>query len=500
MVSLKLKARLMDVVANMPVVILNLEDAKELGVYPGDRVLLRFSSTSIIASLDTTRKYVAKGEIGIYRDAQVHGIKNKSPVFVSPTARPRSVEYIIKKMRGAELKKSEIYEIIGDIHNDRLSDSELGAFLTAVYIRGYTDSEVADVTRAMVEKGNSISWGNKIVVDKHSIGGVPGNRTTPVVVPILAAAGLTVPKTSSRAITSPAGTADTMEVFCNVSFSIPEIKRIVNKTGACMVWGGALTLAPVDDKFIRIEHALSIDPEGQVLASVMSKKNAVGSKYVLIDIPLGDEAKVERMKAAEQLAGKFKNLGRRLGMSVECAITEGAQPIGNGIGPVLEAIDIVEVLKGRGPPDLREKSLELAGMLLQMTKKGSRKTAEKILDSGKAFAKFREIVRAQGGSADKDFRKMLGRYTRDIISRRPGTILRIANEEISKVSRIAGAPNDKGAGVYLHFKNGGKVNVRDALFTIYAEKEYKLEEAIDAAKKLAPVHVGNENEMVEEVI
>ena len=336
--------------------------------------------------------------------------------------------------------------------------------------------------------------------DKHSIGGVPGNRTTPIVVSILAAAGLIVPKTSSRAITSPAGTADTIEVFCNVSFSIPQIKRIVKKVGACLVWGGALELAPVDDKFIHIEHALSIDPEGQVLASVMSKKKAAGSKYVLIDIPLGDEAKVERMKSAEQLAGKFKNLGKRLGMVVECAITEGGQPVGNGIGPVLEAIDIVNVLKGNGPPDLREKSLELAGILLKMTKKGNEATAKKILDSGYAFEKFKDITKAQGGSATKDFKKMLGKYRHDFVSLRSGTILRIANEEISKVSRAAGAPNDKGGGVYLHFKKGEKVKSGDIIFTIYAEKEYKLRDAIDAAKKLSPVHVGDKEEMVEEVI
>ncbi len=500
MVSLKLKAKLMDIVASTPVVVLNANDAVELGVYAGDRVLVQFNGHGIVASIDTTKKMIARGELGIYRDAQIHGVKNNCIISVSPTSRPKSIEYILKKMRGIELKKNEIWEIIGDVNNDRLSDGELGAFLTAVYIHGYTDFEVAEITRAMVDKGNSIDWGNTVVCDKHSIGGVPGNRTTPIVVSILAAAGLTVPKTSSRAITSPAGTADTIEVFCNVSLGIPEIKKIVKKTGACLVWGGALELAPVDDKFIHIEHALSIDPEGQVLASVMSKKKAVGSKYVLIDIPIGDEAKVERMKAAEELAKKFKNLGKRLDMSVECAITNGEQPVGNGIGPVLEAIDIVDVFKGRGPKDLREKSLELAGMLLKMTKNGNKETAKKILDSGKAFQKFREITEAQGGSADKNFEKMLGKYRHDIICPRSGTVLRIANEEIAKVSRTAGAPNDKGAGVYLHSKKGDNVKAEDVLFTIYAEKEYKLQDAVELAKKLKPMHVGDKNEMVEEVI
>ncbi len=496
MVSVRLKTKLMDVVANTPVVILNHEDVKELGVYAGDRVLVKLNSHSIIASLDSTKKIVSKGEIGIYRDAQILGVKNNAYVVVSPTTKPKSLEYIIKKMRGIELKKDEIKQIIEDVNSDMLSDVELGAFMTAVYINGYTDFEVAEITLAMVGKGNVIDWGNKIVCDKHSIGGVPGNRTTPIVVSILAAAGLTVPKTSSRSITSPSGTADTMEVFCNVSFSVPEIKRIVNKTGACFVWGGALELAPVDDKFIRVEHPLSIDPEGQVLASVMSKKKAVGSKYVLIDIPLGDGAKVERMKSAEELAQKFKKLGKHLGMVVECAITEGDQPVGCGIGPVLEAIDIMNVLKGAGCKDLREKSIELAGILLKMTKKGNEETARKILDSGKAFEKFKEIVKAQGGSAEKNFMKMRGKYVREIKSAKAGDVLRIGNHAIAKVARLAGAPNDIGAGVYLNVKKGRQVNKGDALFTIYAEKEYKLSEAADAAKKLIPVVVGAQDDMV----
>ena len=149
MVSLKLKAKLIDVFANTPVVILHQKDASELGVYAGDRVLVQFNSHPIIASLDITKKVVAPGEIGMYRDAQMQGLKNNSYVRVSPTSKPKSIEYILKKMRGIELKKSEINEIINDVHNDRLSDGELGAFLTAVYIHGYTDFEVAEITLAM---------------------------------------------------------------------------------------------------------------------------------------------------------------------------------------------------------------------------------------------------------------------------------------------------------------------------------------------------------------
>ncbi|MCK4968276.1 MAG: AMP phosphorylase, partial [Candidatus Aenigmarchaeota archaeon] len=408
---IKLKATFLDFEMGMPIVMMHKEDARDVGVYPGDRVLIKYNSkVEKIAFVETTTHIVNEGQIGIRKESkEKYGILKGTTLLVSPVLKPKSIEFIKKKLDGLELKPSEINEIIHDVATNRLTDIELGAFVSGVYTRGFNDKEVLAVTRAMVNEGDSLEWNRKYVVDKHSIGGVPGNRVTPIVVAIVAAAGLTIPKTSSRAITSPAGTADTMEVFCNVSFSIDEIKKIVEKTNGCLVWGGALDLAPADDKLIRAEYPLSLDPEGQVLASVMSKKKSVGSKYVVIDLPFGDGAKVQSFAAAKRLAIKFKKLGESLDMTIECTLTKGDQPIGNGVGPVLEAIDIMEVLSGRGPVDLLEKSVELAGVIFNMTGKGDEKTAKEIVDSGAALEKFKQIVSAQGGTTDKDLDKLLGK-------------------------------------------------------------------------------------------
>lgn len=493
---MKLKAKFMDFEAGTPIVVMNVQDARDLGVYVNDRVTVSFKAITKTAFIETTKHLVAPGELGVRKESRKYGVKEGTPLDVFPSEKPASVEITRKKIKGCELKKQEIEVLVRDINNNRLSDIELGAFVTSVYIRGLSEKESLYLTQAMVSCGSSLDWGTHLVADKHSIGGIPGNRVTPIVVAIVSSAGILMPKTSSRAITSPAGTADTMEVFCNVCFSADEIKKIVRKTGGCLVWGGALDLAPVDDKLIRIEHPLSLDPEGQVLASVMSKKKAVGSKYLVIDIPYGDGAKEADIASSVELAKKFKWLAKQLDMEAECAITRGDQPVGLGVGPVPEAIDIIDVLRGKGPDDLREKSLELAGMLLSMTKKGDKKTARNILDSGKALSKFFEIVRAQGGDPRKDVEKMLGKYRKQFFAPRDGYAVRLDNSAISRAAKAAGAPKDIGAGLKMYCKRGDKVSRGDLLFEIYAEKDYRLAEAVIFSEKNPILMLGQKNAMV----
>lgn len=497
---MKLKAKFMDFETGTPVVVMNIHDAKDLGVYVNDRVTLSYKKTKKTAYIETTKHLVKIGEIGIRKESVKYGIRKGTLIEVLPSERPASVEIIRKKLKGHELKKAEIETLVSEIHTNRLSDIELGAFVASVYIRKLSQKEILYLTRAMISCGNCLEWGNSIVADKHSIGGVPGNRVTPIVVAIVASAGVLMPKTSSRAITSPAGTADTMEVFCDVSFSSKDVKRIVKKVGACIVWGGALDLAPVDDKLIRIEHPLSIDPEGQVLASVMSKKKSVGSKYLVLDIPYGDGSKEGDIAMAEELAKKFKWLARQLDMRAECTISRGDQPIGLGIGPVPEAIDIIDVLNGNGPDDLREKSLELAGILLKMTKKGNMKTAEKILDSGQALAKFYEIVKAQNGVPGKDVRKLLGKYRKQFFAGTSGCVVRLDNRAVARTAKFAGAPKDIGSGIIFHAKKGDMVSKGDLLFEIYAKQDYKLLDAEKYARKNSLFFVGAKNVMVVETV
>jgi len=495
---MRLKVKHLDIISKYPAAVFNEKDAFEIGIKAGDRVLLKAGEKEKTCIAEITESVVSQGEIGIDRNVDFKA----NYVSIEVLSKPRSIKYIKKKLSGMELSEKEIKCILEDVNKEALSDIEIAMFLSAVYVNDYSDRELLHVTKYMVESGMQMEWKKKYVADKHSIGGVPGNRISPIVVSIVAAAGITIPKTSSRAITSPAGTADTMEVFCDVCFSIEEIRKIVKKTNGCLVWGGALDIAPIDDKLIRIEHPLSIDPKGQVLASVMSKKKAIGSKYVVIDIPIGNEAKVKSKESAKILAKRFKNLGNALGMNVNCFITAGEEPIGRGIGPVLECIDVMKILKNeyRGLEDLRNKALLFAGEILSMCGKGGIKEAKKILESGKALKKFREIVEAQNGSIDKDLESMVGKNVYEFKAEEAGRVMGINIRDIAEIARRAGCPADKSAGIYMEVKKGDIVAKDQTLFRIYSSKIRRLRDAINYAKLSEPIWISERYDLLVEKV
>ncbi len=334
-----------------------------------------------------------------------------------------------------------------------------------------------------VEGYNKFMAGTAPMAVHNCIGGIPGNRTTMVVVPIIAAAGFTIPKTSSRAITSPAGTADTMECLAKVELPAKKIKQIIHRIGACIVHGGSMNLAPADDKIIQVEHPLSIDAEGQLLASVMAKKYSVGATHVLIDIPMGKSTKANTWPKAKHLKHMFELIGKKLNMDVKVIITDGSQPIGCGVGPLLEAQDVMAVLRNdpKAPSDLRKKSLQMAGLLLEMTGKykDGFKVAKELLDSGKAFKKMNQIIAAQG----KQKPLKLALFTSVITAPKTGRITSIDNEIIAKIARIAGAPDDKAAGLFIHKKVNDFINKNDSLYTIYAESKFKLNLALEVVNE-----------------
>lgn len=327
------KIKILDIETGNLAIFINPEDAEQWRIHPNDLVKIESGKRYIYGSA-FIGNIVEKGEIGISKDVlSIHQFSNGEIVSLSPAGTPESVKYIKKKMRGEKLKKVEIETIVRDIVDRKLRNTEISAFVSAIEINGLDMEEIAALTIAMAETGDMLDIERKPIMDIHSIGGVPGNKTNVIVVPIVAAAGLTIPKTSSRAITSAAGTADVVEVLTNVTLTLEEIKRIVEKIGACLVWGGALNLAPADDLMIHVERRLSLDPRGLMLASIMAKKYAIGSQYILIDIPTGKGAKVESMEEARSLARDFIELGKRLGQYVEVAITYGGQPIGYTVGP-----------------------------------------------------------------------------------------------------------------------------------------------------------------------
>ncbi len=464
------------------VFVLNCQDAQRRGIHAGDRVLIVKGNHRIIgiANISYNARLVPQNTLGIYHEvANFLHAKNGTLVTLMLAPQAESIEYIKKKLDGEALSKKEMNAIVADIVSNNLSAVELTYFVAACYNHRLDMKGTAMLTKAMTTTGEVLHLHKKIIVDKHCIGGLCGNRTTPIIVAILAAGGLTVPKTSSRSITSPAGTADTVEVFCPVTLTISQMKKVIAKTGACLVWGGAVNLAPADDRIIKVEKPLSIDAESQLLASILAKKASVGATHVLIDIPVGKTAKVQTTKAAQNLSRDFMILGRRLGMHITTYISDGKEPIGNGIGPALEARDVLRVLSNdsQAPRDLREKSLQMAGKIFDFVEStasaGYQKAAE-LLESGAALEKFFQIIIAQGGKHLLAREIPLGRFSYLVAAQHAGNVREIDNALLSRICRVAGAPDDKGAGVYLSKHIGERIRKREVLYTIYAENAQKL--------------------------
>lgn len=490
----KLKAKIFDLEIGKRMVLLHEKDAQELGILAHDWVKITCRKQKTLAFVDTTKSYLKQGEIGIFKDVhEDFKVKEGAKISVFSAKPPESIKFIRKKMGGKSLTKEEYYAIINDLVNHRLSEVQVAAFLLAEEFHGSTMDEIEYLTRAMVETGTVIDF-DRPCYDKHSIGGVPGNKVTLLIVPIVAAARLLIPKTSSRAITSASGTADTMEVLADVEFNATELKEIALKTFGAIVWGGKLGIAPADDLLIRVEHPLNIDPFGQMLASILSKKLSVGADYVVIDIPVGAEAKVATVEEARKLANSFVELSGRFNMHLQCGITYGGQPVGHMIGPALEAKEALLALQGKGPASLIEKSTALAGILLEMgfvAQPGQGKDlAKEILASGKALRKMCEIIEIQGGNPKIRPEDIpVGPHTMAVKAPCDGFVTNVSNAAITAIARAAGAPREKGAGVALRWKRGYKVKKNDVLLEIYAERASKLNEAYNLALKLKPVTI-----------
>ena len=484
---MKLKAKIYTIeTGGLLIGIIHINDARKLSIGALDRVKAKNGRIETVIAVDISipendkckPTEICEGEIGLFIDtAKKLNVKNGELIEIEHEPKPQELEYIKEKLDGQELNREKIHNIIKALINNELTEVEATYFVAGCYKNGMTLDEAQYLTEAIVENGSRLNLKGKVLVDKHSIGGIPNNRTTPIIIPIIAAAGLTIPKTSTRSITSPSGTADVVEIFSPVSHSKEKIEQIVNKTNACMVWGGTLDLATADDKLIKLERPLSLDPEGFFLASILGKKSAVKSKYVLIDIPTGPEAKMKDKKKAKDLGEKFVKLGKRLGMKIKYIITDGTQPIGNGIGPALEARDVLMVLQNDGPTDLKNKSVYMAGLIFEMVgiKRGQEK-ARKILETGKAYEKFKEIIKAQGGNAELKIDQIkLGEYIHNYVSTKNGKIISISNKMVNKISKIAGAPTSKGSGMYLNYKVDDKIKKGDVVFAIYSENKEELE-------------------------
>ncbi len=433
-------------------------------------------------------------ELGLSEQAFAQlDVEEGHAVRIAHAEPPPSISAVHRKIAGERLDLEDFRGIARDIAEHRYSKTEMAAFLVASSQAGLEREEVLYMTQAMVECGDRLDWGESLVADKHCIGGIPGNRTSMLIVPIIAAHGMLMPKTSSRAITSPAGTADTMALLARVQLPPEQLREIVRCQRGCLAWGGAAQLAPVDDILISVERPLSLDSQGQMVASILSKKVAAGSTHLLVDIPMGPTAKVRHMGEALKLRKLFEFVGDRLGLHLEVVISNGRQPVGRGVGPVLELRDVMQVLNNdpQAPADLRQKALWLAGRVLEFDPdvRGGQgyAIARDILDSGRALDKMQKIIEAQGRNPET---VAVGRLRHRVEAPADGFVTAIDNLQIARIARLAGAPMDKGAGVDLLKKLGDSVQRGETLYFIHADFPSDFRFAQEAAAKDIGFRIG----------
>lgn len=392
----------------------------------------------------------------------------------------RSALLLARKLAGHALDYPGYRDVIDDIVAGRYEDQNIADFLVAV-AETLTDDETIDLARARAGYSTSMNWDTELVVDKHSMGGIPGSRITMIVIPLVAAYGLTIPKTSSRAITSPAGTADAMEVLARVDLDADDVRRVVRETGGCIAWNGRLNHSRVDEVMNAITRPLRLDSLKWSVSSILSKKLAAGATHCIIDVPLGPTAKVRTASDAKELRALFLHVGEALGLTLDVRLTDGRAPIGFGIGPALEARDVVSVLKNEPdlPTDLRDKALEFAAAILcfdpAMSVAEAPVIVRELLDSGAGYETLERIIAAQGPPPEQ---VQIGRNTVIITADQDGIVEFIDCFALSGIARAAGAPTDKGAGIDLFARAGETVDAGAPLYRIHA----RTQDGLDAAR------------------
>lgn len=455
------------------------------------KVQVRADGRSILAVLNVVddARLVDIVELGLSEEAFARiGVAEGHEATIAHAEPPGSIAALHRKIRGERLERDDLHAIIADIAQARYSKVELAAFVVATNQFELDRDEVLHLTEAMIAAGRRLDWHREVgggpVVDKHCIGGIPGNRTSMLVVPIVAAHGMLCPKTSSRAITSPAGTADTMDVLAEVALPFERLVSIVRETGGCLAWGGTAELSPADDILISVERPLAIDSPGQMVASILSKKIAAGSTHLVLDIPVGPTAKVRSMPEAQKLKKLFEYVAARLGLQLDAVITDGRQPIGRGVGPMLEARDVMQVLECHpdAPSDLRQKALRLAGRVIEFDPdvRGGEgfRIARDILDSGRALERMHAIIDAQGR---RDRPLAPAPLVYEVCAARGGVVTSIDNLRIARIARLAGAPQVPDAGIDLLKKLGERVEAGEPLYRVHARFDADLAFARDLA-------------------
>ncbi len=490
--SFFLKAKKLDIkTGTEPIALLQEEESYHLGIQPGDKIEIMWRGKKAVVTVNLSKKEIDKGNLGLYSNFwdKFPTLQDKEIVEINFLDRAQSVNAIKKKIFGKTLTFEDCNSIMKDIVENRLSNTQIAYFVAASYMRHFTDDELYFMTKAMAENGEKLDI-EGVVADKHSFGGVAGNEAAMIVVPILASLEIKIPKTSSRAITSVSGTADTMEVLAPVDLNIKKIKEVIKKTDGCIVWGGGLNIAPADDRIITTNYPMSLESYDKAVISIMAKKIAASSTHIVIDLPVGETTKIPKMKDALEIKRKFEYLAKKFKVKIDVVIVPITDPIGKGMGPALEARDVLRVLqqKENRPGDLESEGIKMAGRVLELckkTKKGEGQgLAWKQLQNGEAWKKMQEIIKAQGGKANIDSEDItIGAIKNYINASKNGKIVLVNQKAINDVCRTLGAPNEKLAGIYLNKEFGNRVKKGERLFTLYAQSQERMSLALNAIAK-----------------
>ncbi len=471
---------------------LNEKDALEDGIHEGDVVSISWGENTVNVSVTLTGTEVDHGYIGIYSEVwERYQISNDEDVVLSTLEPSESIDIIRKKLLGKKLTEDEINKVMHDMGSRRIGPVETAFFMSTFFNPGFDEDETLWMTQGMAHSGDVLSFENfkgkdTLVVDKHSIGGLAGKAVTPVLVPIIASFDhLVIPNTSTRAITSPAGTSDILEVVMPVSLSKDEILETVKKTNACLVWGGALDLAPADDVLINVEKVIHMESFQKVIISIIAKKVSMGISHIIIDIPYGRGTKVQNVEDMYTIRDGFTNLFEKVGIKSVILTREAFGPDGRGVGPNLEMKEVLRILERDEKRDTKLESLaiKMCGMLLNLAGIASsdlegEKMAMEKLDNLQAVEKFWEIADAQGSQkriTSDDI--TIGQYSFEVASEVDGTVSIVNNKELMKICRVLGTPGIKDSGLYVHKLDGEAVKKGDVLLTLYTSAISRIENA-----------------------
>ncbi len=463
-------------------VLINEQDAWEEWITSMDKVSLVYDDKEFVFDVNLSSRLVQRGEVGIYEDIkEKYGMKGGQFVTVAFTKNSsESLDALKKWLSGKRLNQQEMFAIMKDISNNRFTDILTTYFSAMGFFFPSKDEDLYRMAKAMAETGEMLHFPG-VVADKHCMGGVPGNETTMIMIPLLTSLGIKMPKTFSKAITTPAATGECVSVLMDISFSKKEIEDLVKKNNCCLVRGGGLDLAPADEKLIKVAYPLSMQSYSRTIVSIMAKKYAMGINHSLIDIPVWPTAKVPDMKTAKWLKRKYEYVGKKLGMKVHVEMTPALQPIWAGVWAVLQVREVLRVLQQhpKRPMDLEKKAVYLASKLIELVGMAKGKDAEKLaygqLISGKARAMMQKIISAQHGDPKVLSEKLeLAKIKKDIVAEKTGTVKNIDMKIVNVVARTLGSPLDLQAGLYLHKKLGETVKKGEVIYTMYANDQSKI--------------------------